>query len=135
MSDLTYHRELEGVHHPVRGLYSQAVEVTAGSRVEFASILPYDEDGDLDDDLVVQTVVMMENVRRALEAVGLDTSDVVRVQVQATDLDALVRTRAIGQIFELFGDDRPAASISQARMVNPDVKIQIDVSAVRGTRL
>ncbi len=127
-------RDIAGVHHPVPGLYSQVVACADGPRFEFSSILPYDEDGDLDGDIVVQAVVLVENIRRALVETDLLPTDVVRIQVQAANLDDFVTSGAIGQVFGFFGEERPAASIVQARMVNPEVLIQVDLSAVRAPR-
>lgn len=129
------HRRIQppDVFEPVAGLYSQVVEVAQGRRFEIAGTLPYHFDGSLDESLADQAQVVMDNLGRSLAAVGLERSDVVRIQVYTTRMDEFLKT-ALETVFGWFGETRPTSTLVEvSRLANPKVLVEIDASAVGAT--
>jgi len=79
-------------------------------------------------DAYAQTVQTLDNIERALSALGSGRADIVRIRVFVTDIgdfDAI--GRALG---ERFGEVRPAATLVQvAALVDPTMKVEIEADA------
>ena len=76
-----------------------------------------------------QTRNALATVSRALEEAGFSTADVVRAHYYVTD-------RAyVGRVFpilgETFGEVRPAATMIVCQLNEPEMKIEIEVTALR----
>jgi enamine deaminase RidA (YjgF/YER057c/UK114 family) len=83
-------------------------------------------------DVGAQTRQALEIVREALERAGFSLADVVRTRMFVTDIS---RWEEIGRAHgEFFGDVRPATSMLQvAALIDPDMLVEIEADAVRGT--
>lgn len=68
-------------------------------------------------------------IRWALEQGGFAMSDIVRVQYTVTDA-ALVEA-LLPVLGENLGDIRPAATMVVAGLIKPEMKIEIEVTALR----
>ncbi len=84
----------------------------------------------ISDDVVVQTRQTFENIKWALSEAGCTLADVVRVRYYLTDQRFF---NELGPIFgEYFGDTRPAATALICQLVDPAIKIEIEVTARKG---
>jgi enamine deaminase RidA (YjgF/YER057c/UK114 family) len=83
-------------------------------------------------DAAAQTRVALEILVRALEQAGFSTTDVVRTRMFVTDI---ARWEEIGRVHgEFFGEIRPATSMVQvAALIDPEMLVEIEADAVRGT--
>lgn len=112
---------------PVVG-YSRAVRV--GPRIYVSGTTATAADGSIvgRGDAYAQTVQTLENIERALTALGSRREDVVRLRIFVTDLgdfDAI--TRAIGERFRAL---RPAATLVRVSgLVDPAMKVEIEADA------
>jgi len=71
----------------------------------------------------------MATISRALAEGGFDLSDVVRVHYYVTD-DAFV-DKVFPIVGEYFADIRPAATMVVCGLAKPEMKIEIEVTALR----
>ena len=84
----------------------------------------------ISDDVVQQAEQCLKNIEAALQEAGASLKDVVRVTYVLPD----------GALFEpcwpvlrrYFGDVRPAAMMISAGLADPRMKIEIEVTALRG---
>jgi len=83
-------------------------------------------------DAAAQTRQVLVLIRQALERAGFTLADVVRTRMFVTDIS---RWEEIGRAHgEVFGDIRPATSMLQvAGLIDPDMLVEIEADAVRGT--
>jgi enamine deaminase RidA (YjgF/YER057c/UK114 family) len=108
--------------------YSRAIRV--GPRIYVSGTTATGPDGSVvgRGDAYAQTVQTLDNIQRALSALGSRTEEIVRVRVFVTDIgdfDAIAR--ALG---ERFGAVRPAATLVQvAALVDPAMKVEIEADA------
>jgi len=120
----------DDVFEPVRGLYSQVIACAEGPRYEIAGTLPYHLDGSLDDGLAEQSAVVMDNLGRSLVAVGLERSDVVRINIFTTEMDDFLKT-SLDVVFGWFGDHRPTSTLVEiTRLANPKILVEIEAVAI-----
>lgn len=76
-----------------------------------------------------QTRNCLATIAKALADAGFDLADVVRAHYYLTDAaDADVVFPLLG---EVFGDIRPAATMVVCGLVKPEMKIEIEVTALR----
>lgn len=112
--------------------YSQIVEVTGGRTVYVSGQVPLDEHNQLvgEGDFVAQARQTFENVRRALEAVGMTFEHVVKVHMYLTDMSNLLALRDVRD--EFVNTARPPASttVQVAALFRADVLFELDVIAV-----
>lgn len=83
----------------------------------------------LADGVVAQCEQVMKNIDAALTEAGATMADVVRVHYilpHAQDFEPCWPT-----LKRYFGDVRPAATMIEARLINPGIKIEIEVTARR----
>lgn len=108
--------------------YSRAVRV--GSRIYVSGTTATAPDGSIVGlgDAYAQTVQALDNIERALTALGSRRADIVRVRVFVTNIgDFEAIARALG---ERFGEVRPAATLVQvAALVDPALKVEIEADA------
>ena len=83
-------------------------------------------------DPYAQTTQAIRNVAWALGQLDSSLEDVVRTRIFVTDIS---RWEEIGRAHgEFFGDVRPATSMLQvAGLIDPDMLVEIEADAVRGT--
>lgn len=121
------------VFEPVPGLYSQVIACAPGARFEIAGTLPYYLDGTLDNGLAEQSAVVMDNLGRSLASVGLERSDIVRINIFTTSMDHFLKT-SLTVVFGWFGDYRPVSTLVEvSRLANPRVLVEIEAVAIAPT--
>jgi enamine deaminase RidA (YjgF/YER057c/UK114 family) len=106
--------------------YSRAV--VSGDWVFVSGTTGYDYSTmTISDDVEEQTRQTLRNIGAALADAGASFSDVVRVHYLMPDLADFEKTWPALQ--EVFGEVRPAATAFQAGLSNPEMKIEIEVTA------
>ena len=84
---------------------------------------------DMPQDVESQTRNCLDTIGRALEEAGFETADVVRAHYYITNAaDADLVFPILG---ETFGDIRPAATMIVCELIRPEMKIEIEVTALR----
>ena len=86
----------------------------------------------LADDVVAQAEQTMKNIGAALAEAGAGFSDVVRVTYILPDADEFPKCWPV--LRRYFGEVRPAATMIAAGLIDPRVKIEIEVTARKTTR-
>ncbi len=87
----------------------------------------------ISDDVEEQTVQCLNNIRAALTEAGSGFAEVVRVRYilpQASDFE-----RCWPALREAFGGAGPAATMIEAGLADPAMRIEIEVTALKGTAL
>lgn len=79
-----------------------------------------------------QTRNCLATIARALEDAGFSMADVVRARYYVTDRSYVATVFPI--LGEVFGDVRPAATMVIAGLIEPEMKIEIEVTALRRDR-
>lgn len=85
--------------------------------------------GTISDDVVEQTHQTFRNIRAALEQAKSSLADVVRVRVYLTDAAFFERVAPI--LGEYLGEARPANTTVVCPLIDPRMKIEIEVTARR----
>lgn len=95
---------------------------------------PVDDDGALwhEGDLDAQLALALRNVENLLAAVGLDLTDVLRLTVHTTDVEAVLAASAvINERLELAGATPPLTLLGVSRLPVAGMAVQIEVTAGR----
>jgi 2-iminobutanoate/2-iminopropanoate deaminase len=80
-------------------------------------------------DILHETRVTLENIRRVLERAGAAPSDVVKVSVFLANGGDFM---AMNEVYaEFFGEARPARTTVEVKFQNRDMKIEIDCVAYK----
>ena len=111
--------------------YSQVVEITGGRAVYISGQVPLDLNNQVVGvgDFAAQTRQAFENVRHGLEAVGLNFTHVVKLQMFLTDIKNLPAIRDIRDEF-VNTSNPPASTTTQvAALFHPDVLFEVDAIA------
>ena len=84
----------------------------------------------IEDDVVAQCEQALKNIDAALKQAGATFADVVRVHYLMTDAADFERCwPAMGKV---FGEIRPSCTAMVVGLVDPRMKIEIEVTALRG---
>ena len=83
------------------------------------------------DDLVTQTEQCLKNIEAALRQAGSSLRDVVRVTYVLPNGSEFERCWPI--LRKYFGDVRPAAMMISAGLADPRMRIEIEVTALKGS--
>jgi enamine deaminase RidA (YjgF/YER057c/UK114 family) len=81
------------------------------------------------EDVETQARNCLETIGKALEEAGFAMADVVRARYYVTDRSSVVRVFPI--LGDAFGDIRPAATMVICQLNEPEMKIEIEVTALR----
>lgn len=82
------------------------------------------------DDIAMQARNCFKTIAWALDQGGFSMTDIVRVQYTVTD--ASLVDRLVPVLGEFLGDIRPAATMVIAGLIKPEMKVEIEVTALRG---
>ena len=135
-------KKIEHIHWPdapdIWMPYAPAIKVTGGTTVYLSGCtatpvyhshphVPEEFDG-IPEDMEGQTRMVLENIKKGLEAVGARFSDIVTANRYCTDLsdqDSLNRVWA-----EYFGDNKPTTTTVQVVKLATDPRCLIEIDAV-----
>jgi len=84
----------------------------------------------ISDDLLEQTEQCFRNIEAALKQAGAGLKDVVRVTYILPDASQFQKCWPV--LRKHFGDIRPACTMISAGLAQPNMKIEIEVTALRG---
>jgi enamine deaminase RidA (YjgF/YER057c/UK114 family) len=74
---------------------------------------------------------VLKNLQIALKSQGADFSNVVKINIYVTDVDAFRAPDAAAIRAKYFGANRPASTlVGVTRLASPDYKVEIDAIAV-----
>lgn len=111
------------------GPYSQAVEVNGTLYVSGQIPFVPETMTVVSDDVKEQTRQSLENVKAILEAAGYTLNDVVKAGVFIKDMNDFA---AINEVYsEYLGDVKPARACVEVARLPRDVKVEIEVIAVK----
>jgi len=106
--------------------YSRAV--VDGDYVFVSGTTGYDYDAmTISDDVVEQTEQCFKNIQKVLLEAGSDISEIVRATYIFPNRDDFEPCWPVVQ--KWLGDIRPAAMMFEARLMNDDMKVEIQVTA------
>jgi enamine deaminase RidA (YjgF/YER057c/UK114 family) len=83
------------------------------------------------DELLAQTAQCLRNIDGALQQAGASLADVVRVTYMLPDAADFPACWPL--LREAFGDSRPAATMMAVGLADPRMKIEIEVTALKGS--
>jgi enamine deaminase RidA (YjgF/YER057c/UK114 family) len=110
--------------------YSRAV--VAGDRVFVSGTTGFDYSTmTIADGLLEQTEQCLKNIEAALWEAGAGLSDVVRVTYVLPQGNAFEQCWPV--LRKYFGDVRPAATMISAGLADPRMRIEIEVTALKGS--
>lgn len=111
------------------GPYSQAISI--GDLLFCSGQIPLTAEGALvEGDITVQTRQVLENVKALLASAGSSLERVVKTTVFLADMNEFA---AMNQVYaEYFTEAPPARSTVQVARLPRDVRVEIEVIALRG---
>lgn len=118
---------VEGAAEPISH-YTDAVRF--GDLLFVSGVASFDSDGNVvgKGDPVTQTRVILQNIRDALQEVGADMGDVLKVTVFLTDIGDRAAINPVRK--EFFGDAKPASTLFEvSALAMPDMLVEIEAVA------
>lgn len=118
---------VEGAAEPISH-YTDAVRF--GDLLFVSGAAAFDSDGNVvgKGDVVTQTRVVLQNIRDALQEVGADMGDVLKVTVFLTDIGDRAAINPVRK--EFFGDAKPASTLFEvSALAVPDMLVEIEAVA------
>ena len=118
---------VEGAAEPISH-YTDAVRF--GDLLFISGAAAFDSDGNVvgKGDVVTQTRVILQNIRDALQEVGADMGDVLKVTVFLTDIADRAAVNPVRK--EFFGDAKPASTLFEvSALAVPDMLVEIEAIA------
>lgn len=113
-----------GLQKPISH-YTDAVRFN--DLVFISGLAPFDENDRLvgEGDVAAQARQIFKNMRKILDAVGADFSDILKVTVFLSDVSDRAKINPVRQ--EFFGSSRPASTlIGVSELALPGMKIEIE---------
>ncbi|MFT3974847.1 MAG: RidA family protein [Amaricoccus sp.] len=86
--------------------------------------------GEIPADVGAQAAIAFRTIETALGEAGFTLGQVVRVQYTVTDRSHVAALEPV--LGNAFGAIRPAATMVFAGLIHPDMKVEIEVTALRG---
>lgn len=118
--------------HPPLGLYSHQVEVPANARwLAISGQVGRTPDGHVPDDPIEQVSVALENVRRNLEAAGMQVADVVKLNWYVVGEMDMARRREVTAAW-LNGHTPASTFVYISALVAPEYRVEIEAWAAAG---
>jgi enamine deaminase RidA (YjgF/YER057c/UK114 family) len=124
--DRLHQRVLKG-----HAVYTHVVIASGQSLVYIAGQLARDKDGNVvgKGDMAAQIRQVGENLRIALEAVGLTLKDVVKTTTYVTDIDEFFKHAEVRH--EIFGQALPTSTtVEVRRLSHPDFMVEVEATAL-----
>ncbi len=117
--------------HPPVGAYSHQVEVTGSARwLAIAGQVGRTLDGKVPEDPIEQVELALENVRRNLEAAGMEVADVVKWNWYLVGQIDPVRRRDVTLAW--LGGHEPASTLVYvAALAAPEYRVEVEAWACR----
>ena len=123
--DRLHQRVLKG-----HAVYTHVVIASGQSLVFIAGQLARDKDGNVvgKGDMAAQIRQVGENLRIALEAVGLTLKDVVKTTTYVTDIDEFFKH--VDVRMEYFGALPTSTTVEVRKLAHPDLVVEVEAIAV-----
>lgn len=114
---------VKGLQEPISH-YTDAVRFN--DLVFISGIAPFDENDRLvGEDAATQARQIFKNMRKILDAVGADFSDILKVTVFLTNVEDRTKINPVRQ--EFFGSSRPASTLVGVKeLALPGMKVEIE---------
>ena len=124
-------RNPESIHPPL-GAYSHHVEIKGGSRLlAIAGQLGRAQDGHVPEDPIEQVSLALENIRRNLEAAGMDVGDLVKLNWYLVGEMDMARRREVLSAW-LSGSEPPASTLVYVvALARPEYRVEIEAWAAK----
>ena len=111
------------------GAYSQAVEVTGGTRTLWISgQVGAAIDGTVPPDALAQSKLAWASLIAQLQAAGMEIDNIVKLVTIVPDAADIPATRTARS--EVLGDRKPASTLIVGGLANPAWKVEIEAVAV-----
>ncbi len=127
-------REINPTERLLAFKLKQGIEVTVGARVLYLS----GQTANAADgapmhagDLVAQFRMAWSNVKDSLAAAGMDPTNIVRLNMYTTDVDAFMA--AAGELVPIFAEDgcKPVSTLlGVTRLFEPEIMVELEATAV-----
>jgi len=116
--------------------YTQVVDASGGRTVYIAGQVALDERGQLvgAGDFAAQVRQAFENVRRALEAVGMTFEHVVKIGMFVTDIAHIPALREVRDEFVNTAQPPASTAVQVAALFRPEFLFEVDAIAVGPTQ-
>lgn len=125
-------RQFISTNSPYEKIASFSRAVVQGDWVFASGCTGYDPDIDsISEDPTAQTHQSFKLIKWLLDEAGFRLTDVVRIVVYLADRNDFNSIAPV--IGEYFRDINPANTTVEARLVDPRMKVEIEVTAYRGT--
>ncbi len=112
--------------------YTHVVEVTGGKTVYISGQIAFDSEGKVVGvgDLTAQAHQVFANLRAALEAVGADFSQVVKLNYYLLDMSQLPTVREIRNQYINTAQPPASTAVEVSRLAQPGLLIEIEAVAI-----
>ena len=125
-------RQFISTNSPYEKIASFSRAVVQGDWVFASGCTGYDPDIDsISEDPTAQTHQSFKLIKWLLDEAGFRLTDVVRIVVYLADRNDFNSIAPV--IGEYFRDINPANTTVEARLVDPRMKVEIEITAYRGT--